>query len=116
MPKEYELRYKNYNKNQIIKKLKDLGAIQIHKPIIYEYIVFHNPLNTNDTYIRLRKEYNNVTFTYKTNLNDKFVEEHEVIVSDYDTMLNMLYMLGFKKNMRFLLLQKKNCSKWQGLS
>ena len=97
MPKEYELKYKNYKKDEVINKLLKLGAKQIHKPIIYEYTVFKHPLDKPETYIRLRKEYQNITFTYKENMNNKFVDEYEINVSDYDTTLNILTMLGFKK-------------------
>jgi predicted adenylyl cyclase CyaB len=97
MPKEFELKYKNYKKDEVIKKLLELNAKQIHKPIVYEYIVFKHPLNKPETYIRLRKEYQNITFTYKENMNMKFVDEYEINVSDYNTTLNILTMLGFKK-------------------
>ena len=97
MPKEYELRFTNFNKNNIISKLKELGATQLHKPIIYEYIVFQHPLKIKNTYIRVRKEFDKITFTYKTNINEKFVNEYEVNISDYDEFVKMFYMLGFKK-------------------
>jgi predicted adenylyl cyclase CyaB len=97
MPKEYELRFINYKKNILIDKLKSLGGKQIHKPVIYEYIVFKHPLNKKNTYIRVRKEFNHTTFTYKNNTNKKFVDEYEIEVSNYDILINMLYMMGFKK-------------------
>jgi adenylate cyclase class 2 len=107
MPKEFELRFLNYNKKNIISKLKDLGAERVHKPIIYKYTVFEHPLNLENTYIRLRKEGDKTTFTYKHNTNEKFVDEHEVFVSDYDTMLDMLYMIGFKKKFSIQKLREK---------
>jgi predicted adenylyl cyclase CyaB len=97
MPKEYELRFTNFNKNQIITKLKELGATQLHKAIIFEYIVFKHPLNKANTYIRVRKEFDKITFTYKTNTDKKFVDEYEVNISDYDQFIKIFLMLGFKK-------------------
>jgi predicted adenylyl cyclase CyaB len=97
MPKEYELRFINFNKNNIINKLKLGGGKQIHKAIIYEYIVFKHPLGIKNTYIRVRKEFDNITFTYKCNTDKKFVDEYEINVSDYDVFVNMLFMIGFKK-------------------
>lgn len=97
MPKEYELRFTKYNKINIITKLKELGFKQIHKAIIYEYTVFHHPLKKENTYIRVRKEFDKITFTYKANTNKKFVDEYEIDISNYDVFLKMLYMLGFKK-------------------
>ena len=97
MPKEYELRFTKYNKSQIVSKLKKIGAKQIHKAIIYEYTVFQHPLKKENTYIRVRKEFDKITFTYKANTNKKFVDEYEINISDYDMFLRILYMLGFKK-------------------
>ena len=97
MPKEYELRFINFKKKELISKLKSFGGKQIHKPIIYEYIVFKHPLEKKNTYIRVRKEFNHTTFTYKKKTNQKFCDEYEIEVSDYDTLINMLYMMGFKK-------------------
>jgi predicted adenylyl cyclase CyaB len=107
MPKEYELRFINFKKNELTSKLKSLGAIQVHQPIIYEYIVFFHPLKKENTYIRVRKEYNNITFTYKTNTNKKFCDEYEVNISNYNTFINILYMLGFKKNYGIQKLREK---------
>lgn len=97
MPKEYELSFIKYNKTQIISKLKEIGAKQLHKAVIFEYTVFKHPLKKANTYIRVRKEFDKITFTYKTNIDKKFVDEYEVNISDYDQFINMLYMLGFKK-------------------
>lgn len=97
MPKEYELSFIKFDKTQIISKLKKLGSIQLHKAIIFEYTVFKHPLKKENTYIRVRKEFDKITFTYKTNTNKKFVDEYEVNISDYDEFIKILYMLGFKK-------------------
>lgn len=97
MPKEYELKYRNFNKEKIIKKLKKLNGTRIHKAITYEYTIFEHPLNIDNTYVRLRKEGDKITFTYKTNTNELYVNEQEVVVSNYNVMLDMLYALGFKK-------------------
>ena len=42
---EYEYRFINYNKFEIIKKLKELGAIQIHEPMLYPLCTFKLPNN-----------------------------------------------------------------------
>ncbi len=97
MPKEYELSFIKYDKTQIISKLKEIGAKQLHKSVIFEYTVFKHPLKKANTYIRVRKEFDKITFTYKTNTDKKFVDEYEVNISDYDEFIKMLYMLGFQK-------------------
>lgn len=106
--KEFEHRYITYNKSNIIDKLKKLGAIQIHKPIIYEYTVFIHPLKEEkDNYIRVRKEFDKVTLTYKCNLNQKYVDEYETEVSDYDQTVEILYKLGAKKKYEIQKLREK---------
>ena len=108
MIKEFEHRYINYNKKAIIQKLKELGAIQVHKPIIYEYIVFTHPLkDQDDSYIRVRKEFNKVTLTYKCNLKDKYVDEYETEVSDYDETIQIMYKLGANKKYTVQKLREK---------
>ena len=109
MPKEYELRYMNYNKAETIKKLKSLGAKQIHKPMIYEYTVFAHPFKKNqgDSYIRVRKEFNKITLTYKDNLKSKYKNEYEILVSDYDSTVNILYKMGLKKKYSIQKLREK---------
>lgn len=107
--KEFEHRYITYNKSNIINKLKKLGAIQIHKPIIYEYTVFIHPLKERDrdNYIRVRKEFDKVTLTYKCNLKQKYVDEYETEVSDYDQTVEILYKLGAKKKYEIQKLREK---------
>lgn len=105
--KEFEHRYITYNKSNIIDKLKKLGAIQIHKPIIYKYIVFIHPLKERDNYIRIRKEFDKVTLTYKCNLRKKYVDEYETEVSDYDQTVEILYKLGAKKKYEIQKLREK---------
>ncbi len=107
MPKEYELRFMNYNKKDLIHKLKKLGAKLIHKAIIYEYMVFHHPLKQTDVYIRVRKEFDKITLTYKTNLKSKYVDEYEINVSDYDQTIQILNMLGLKKKYQIQKLREK---------
>jgi len=97
MPKEYEFRFTEYVKSDIIKKILKMEGTQIHKAIIYEYITFMHPLNEKNTYIRVRKEFDKITFTYKKNTDKKFADEYEVNISEYDTFIKILYMLGFKK-------------------
>ena len=109
MPKEYELRYINYKKADIIKKLKSLGAKQIHKPMIYEYTVFAHPIKKDqaDSYIRVRKEFNKISLTYKDNLKSKYVDEYETLVSDYESTIDILYKMGLKKKYSIQKLREK---------
>ena len=107
--KEIELRFLNYNKADTIKKIIKLGGIQIHKPILYEYIVFSHPLKKDrtDSYIRVRKENNKVTLTYKCDLKSKYVDEYETSVSDYEQTIAILNKLGAKKRYQIQKLREK---------
>jgi adenylate cyclase class IV len=95
MPKEYEYRFNNYNKKEIVTKLKELGA-KYFGTFKFRVIVFIDQ-NNSEKYIRVRDEGHRVTMTIKNNLTDKFPVENEIIINDFDEGINILLQLNCKK-------------------
>ncbi len=96
---EFEYRFINYNKYEIIKKLKELGAIQIHEPILYPLCTFKLPNNEDKKkYLRVRKEYDSIKIAYKEHNEDDFPLELEVEVDDFNNTINLFKKLGYEIN------------------
>jgi adenylate cyclase class IV len=95
MPKEYEYRFNNYNKKDIITKLRELGA-KYFGTFKFRVIVFTDQ-NNSEKYIRVRDEGHRITMTIKNNLTDKFPIENEIIINDFDEGINILLQLNCKK-------------------
>jgi adenylate cyclase class IV len=95
MPKEYEYRFNNYNKKDIIVKLKDINA-KYFGTFKFKVMVFTDSINS-EKYIRVRDEGHRITMTVKNNLTDKFPIENEVIINNFDEGINILLAVGCKK-------------------
>jgi len=95
MPKEYEYRFKDYNKKEITTKLKELGA-KYFGTFKFRVVVFIDQ-NNSEKYIRIRDEGHRVTMTVKNNLTDKFPIENEVIIHDFDEGINIMLQLNCRK-------------------
>lgn len=95
MPKEYEYRFSDYNKKDIITKLKELKA-KYFGTFKFRVMVFSDVTNS-EKYIRIRDEGHRVTMTIKNNLTDKFPIENEVIINDYDEGIKIFLQLGCNK-------------------
>lgn len=95
MPKEYEYRFNDYNKKDIISKLKELGA-KYYGTFKFRVMVFVD-YNNSEKYIRVRDEGHRITMTIKNNLTDKFPIENEVIINDFDEGIKILLQLNCRK-------------------
>jgi adenylate cyclase class IV len=95
MPKEYEYRFNNYNKKEIITTLKDINA-KYFGTFKFRVMVFTDSINS-EKYIRVRDEGHRITMTVKNNLTDKFPVENEVNINDFDEGINILLAIGCKK-------------------
>jgi adenylate cyclase class IV len=96
MPLEYEYRYKKFDKEKIIKKIKDLDGTH-HGTWLFRVQVFIHPLEEPNTYIRVRDEGHRITLTFKSNMGNQFVNENEVIINDFDQGCAILLGIGCKK-------------------
>jgi len=96
MPVEYEYSFYNYNKKNIIKKIKKLG-FKKKGQFIFKVHVFTHPLNTPNTYVRIRDEGFRITLTYKyKDSKSTFENEDEIEIGDYEEGIKILLNLGCK--------------------
>lgn len=102
MKTEYEIVFREIDREEVIKKISLLWWKIIKKNTLMKRIVFYNPLSKKEgTYLRVRNEWDKVTCTYKEILPWKLdinsVKELEVEVSDYDGMVNIFKALWLKQ-------------------
>jgi adenylate cyclase class IV len=94
MPLEYEYVFRNYNKLNIIKNIKKYNGYKVGH-YIFKVMVFIHPLNKEGSYIRVRDEGHQITMTYKHfNKKNKFADEHEINIDNFDNAVNILLGLG----------------------
>jgi len=97
MPLEYEYNFYNYNKKEVINKIKELGGKKIGH-YLFKIMVFIHPFKKEGTYIRVRDEGHRVTMTYKFKDNkSKFSKESEIIINNFDAAVNILFGIGCTK-------------------
>ena len=97
MPLEYEYNFYNYNKKEVISKIKELGGKKIGH-YLFKIMVFIHPFKKEGTYIRVRDEGHRVTMTYKFKDNkSKFSKESEIIINNFDAAVNILFGIGCTK-------------------
>jgi len=95
MPIEYEYQFRNYDKSKLIKQMKQLGAKK-KGDYLFRVNVFEHPNKIPDTYIRVRDEGFRITMTYKYQPLNKFADENEIIIDDFDEAITILNNLGCK--------------------
>ena len=97
MPKEFEHAFYDFDKKDVVSKIKDIKGK--HKgTYLFRVQVLIHPLNNIDTYIRVRDEGYRITMTYKYhNPKDKYSDEEEVIIDNFDTMVEILLGIGCTK-------------------
>jgi adenylate cyclase class IV len=92
---EYEYRYIDYSKIDIINKLKANGGIK--KGIyLFKVMTFSHPNKKSSAYIRVRDEGFRTTLTYKV-YDGKFPDEQEIQIDSFETGIKILESLGCKK-------------------
>ena len=96
MPLEYEYRYQNINKTKILKKIQELGGYKTGHWIFRVQVFIHSHKNPN-TYIRVRDEGHRITMTTKITNNKEFINENEVIVSNFEQACAILLDTGCTK-------------------
>ena len=93
MSKEIEKRFFNFDRLEIEKILKELGAV---KKGIFLFKIVQFKANPPIKTFRVRDEGFRVTFTIKEKTND-YDFENEVIVNDFNEMRLMVNKLGYKE-------------------
>jgi adenylate cyclase class IV len=79
--KEYEAKFLDIDYDELITKLKSLGAIRKTPNMIFRRSVF-NLCDVKRGYVRVRDEGNKVTMTSKIYKDPKFPDEYEVDIKD----------------------------------
>jgi len=98
MPKEFEHEFFEFNKKDIISKIKEMNG-KCKGIFLFRVQVLVHPLNTPGTYIRVRDEGFRTTMTYKCkNPNDKYEQEEEIVIDNFDNGVTLLLSLGCKKD------------------
>ena len=97
MPKEFEHAFYDFNKKDIISKIKDLKGKKKGTYLFRVQVLIH-PSSNPDTYVRVRDEGFRITMTYKLQgPKDKYAQEEEVIINNFDDGVALLIGLGCKK-------------------
>jgi len=92
---EFEYRYIDYSKINVINNLKANGGIK--KGIyLFKVMVFSHPNKKTNSYIRVRDEGYRTTLTYKI-YKGKFPDEQEIQIDCFETGVKILQGLGCKK-------------------
>ena len=97
MPKEFEHAFYDFNKKDIISKIKDMKGKHKGTYLFRVQILVH-PLNAPDTYVRVRDEGFRITMTYKLHSpKEKYPQEEEIVIDNFDNGVTLLLGLGCKK-------------------
>lgn len=96
MKTEYEIRILEINKEEIIKKLEDLGAKKVGEFHQKRYVYNLKPAE-DGKWIRLRTNGRETTLTYKDIISNTIdgTKEVEIEVSDFETTNEFLEKIGF---------------------
>ena len=96
MPLEYEYSFYDFDKKNIVSKIKSMNFK--HKgTYLFRVQIFIHPLNKEKTYIRVRDEGHRITLTHKLLSDTNFEDETEVNVDNFDTTVELLLKLGCTK-------------------
>ena len=99
---EYEVRFLEINKMEIIHKLRDMGAEDLGEDILEEIIFYGDDWREKNMFIRIRKRGNNIRLSYKhhTAMTIDGTIEHEVVISDIENMCEILKATGLELSRR----------------
>ena len=95
---EYEVRVLEIDVLNFQKKLEELGAVKKWERLQKRYTYDFTPKRDN-SWVRLRTNGEETTLTIKTVVDKNDLggtQEHEVVVSDFEKMNDILEMLGYK--------------------
>jgi len=79
--KEFEARFLNINKSELLEKIKKLGGVQKQSNTIYRRAVF-KLCDIQRGFVRVRDEGDKVTMTAKIYKDPKFPDEYEIEIKD----------------------------------
>lgn len=100
MKTEFERIFYEIDLKELENKLESIGAKNTKKRFLQKRVVYDFGRVEEGKYfhfLRLRDEGDRVTLTYKRVGDGKFPLENEIAVSDFQTMKNMLSLVGLKE-------------------
>lgn len=101
MKTEFEVVFSSIDRENTIKKIKDLGWTCTKENTLMKRVVFENPTLLKDSYLRVRYEWDKITCTYKETREGKLditsVSELETEVGDFDTIANIFRKLWIRQ-------------------
>ncbi|PIR77697.1 MAG: hypothetical protein COU30_01010, partial [Candidatus Magasanikbacteria bacterium CG10_big_fil_rev_8_21_14_0_10_38_6] len=95
----FEATFVHIDKENIRKKLDALSASIVHKEYIMKRMVFHPPVESKGSWMRVRQEANIITMSYKkvTGNNIEDQKESLVTVTNFDDAVQFLESIGARK-------------------
>ncbi len=98
MKSEIELKFCPVDKDEMRKKLSNVGFIMTSPEFLMQRVTLHNP-NLPDRWARVRQEYGKITLTIKRVLKEAIdgTEEEEVNVSSFEGAIDLMIAAGFRK-------------------
>ncbi len=93
---EYEATFTKINKDEIRKKLKEVGAKLIRPEFLMKRHVYQPPINIEEGWLRVRDEGDKITMALKQMTGTKITDqkELELTVDNYDTACRLLEAIG----------------------
>ncbi len=97
---EIEAKVLEIDKDSVIAKLENLGAIKIFDDELCAIYYYKDGIINQNNALRLRKEGKEIVLTHKEKIGvdeiSKSFDETEVSIGDFDTMNKILHSLGFE--------------------
>jgi len=98
---EYEATFENVDKDEVRKKLKNVGAKLVKKELLQKRETFHLPEShvMKSAWLRVRDEGGRITMTLKTVDGDKIENQKEIElkVDDFESATLLLQSIGCRK-------------------
>lgn len=95
---EYEAKFLNIDKDEIRRKLKDIGADLIKPEFLQKRFNFHLPGNLRDdkSWLRVRNEGDKITLSLKKDEGNEIHHQKELQleIDDFETAVNLLKEIG----------------------
>ncbi len=101
MKTEFEVVFTNIDRNKIINKIKSLWWVQTKENTLMKRVIFEDPTDKKNSYLRIRDEWDKITCTYKKQtpwkLDINSIKELETEVKDFDIIVSIFENLKLKK-------------------
>ncbi len=108
---EYEAKFIDIDKDEMRKKLREVGAELVRPEFLQKDSIFHLPgdLRQEGAWLRVRDEGDKITLSLKKAEGDEIHHQKElsVVVNDFDTAVKILESIGC--DIRMYQETKRNC-------